>query len=87
MNIFLWQSYGNITAYECEDKAAMLRLVDKIDDEVSSWGVADEVEELREAVARTDNLKIMQREIASFFKRHSGHESFEAGQFDKVRTL
>lgn len=85
MNIFIWQSYGDIKVYECEDEGAMMRIVDRIAAATAEWGIESQIERLFSAIERTDDLRVMQREILSFFRRHGEHEMFEHGSFDIVQ--
>lgn len=88
MNIFIWQSYGNVNAYRAETVGDLNVVISLIQTAIAMWGKDEAFERMLRSVqvfASTNRVDRARRELVSFVQQHcSDTDAFELFETTKV---
>ncbi len=89
MNIFIWQSYGNVNAYKAETVGDLNVVISLIQGAIAMWGKDTQFNQaLRNitAFANTNRIDRARRELVLFVKQHCREtDAFELFEITRVQ--
>lgn len=85
-NICVWNDYGHIFVFPAETAADLEAIVGRIAASVDSWGIDEDVDDLKDLWKRfSNNPDRLRMFIRGWVGQHCrGHESFEQFEFNKI---
>lgn len=90
VTVLVWQSYGTVRVHPASTVGNLTAILAEISNVIGGWGLDEELEQLATAVrvfVERSNIPRARNELASFCRKHSDHESFEAFEFTNIEEL